>query len=72
MPAASSWNAWRGAMVVRGLEPGQSYRAFYFDPRTGREYPLGTVQATAEGHYTLPKPPIFQDWVVVLERNQTA
>jgi hypothetical protein len=67
MPAVNSWHAWRGAMFVQRLEPGQFYRAFYFDPRTGREYPLGTVQATAEGVYTLPKPPIFQDWVVVLE-----
>ncbi len=67
-PAETSWLAWSGRLAAKGLEPGLTYRGFYFDPKTGREYDLGAVCASTEGDYVLPKPPIFQDWVVVLER----
>lgn len=68
VPATTSWVAWRGELIVKGLEPGLSYRGFYFDPKTGQEHDLGSVAGDSEGDYVLPKPPIFQDWVVVLER----
>ncbi|MGQ9553709.1 MAG: apiosidase-like domain-containing protein [Anaerolineae bacterium] len=66
-PAETSWVAWRSALLLKGLDPGHQYRGFYFDPATGHEYDLGTVTADAQGNYVLPKPPIFQDWVVVVE-----
>ena len=65
--AEVSWSAWRGEMVVKGLEPGSQYGGFYFSPKTGKEHDLGIVAADAQGDYVLPKPPIFQDWVIVLE-----
>ena len=57
-----------GQATVRGLEPGAQYRAFYFDPSAGTEYDQGMVAGDAEGNYQLPKPPIYRDWVFVLER----
>ena len=68
VPAPASWVAWRGQLYVQGIEPGLAYRARYVDPRTGRAHDLGTVEGDAAGQWVLPKPPVFQDWVVVLER----
>jgi hypothetical protein len=67
IPAETSWTAWGGKMVIKGIEPGVNYRAFYFNPKNSKEYDLGTVAVSAQGDYVVPKPPIFQDWVVVLE-----
>jgi hypothetical protein len=68
VPAAEVWTAWRGAMALRELEAGLTYRGFYYDPKTGQEHDIGAVSGDEQGAYVLPKPPIFQDWVVVLER----
>jgi len=53
--------------MLRGLDPG-AWRAFYFDPATGREHPLATVTADDTGSAKLPHGPVFQDWVLVIER----
>jgi hypothetical protein len=57
-----------GRMTIKHLEPNLCYRAFYFDPKTGTEYDVGSVTGDAKGDYMLPRPVIFQDWVAVLER----
>jgi hypothetical protein len=44
---------WSGT-VLRNLEPGVTYRVFYFDPATGRRFDHGTVT------YAGPTPPPFQ------------
>ncbi|MEE4194251.1 MAG: DUF4038 domain-containing protein [Anaerolineae bacterium] len=62
-PANMSWVAWHQEMVVLGLEADVQYQVFYFDPKTGDQYDLGTA---ANSEYVVPKPPIFQDWVLVL------
>jgi hypothetical protein len=67
LPAEMVWQVWRGQARLKQLEPDVSYRAFYFDPKTGEEIGLGTVQGDAQSEWTLPKPPIFQDWVLVVE-----
>ncbi|HUT01003.1 MAG TPA: DUF4038 domain-containing protein [Phycisphaerae bacterium] len=54
--------------VVR-LEGHQQYRAFFWDPRDGREHDLGTVEPDADGAWGIPMQPTLQDWVVVLERQ---
>jgi hypothetical protein len=68
IPAQASWQAWAGRLAVVDLEPGVAYRARYCDPKTGREYDLGAVSQAQPGKYIVPKPPIFQDWVLVVER----
>jgi hypothetical protein len=54
--------------TVKKIEPGVRYRAFYFDPRTGREHPLGTVEPGPEGTWPVPIQPVLEDWVLVLEK----
>ena len=62
-PVNMSWVAWSERLQIIDLEENIQYHAFYFNPKTGKRHDLGTVQ----GHsFTVPKPPIFQDWVVVL------
>jgi hypothetical protein len=66
-PAEASWRAWGGSMFVTQLEEHVPYQAYYFDPKTGSETPLGTAHGGAAGSWRVPKPPVFQDWALVLE-----
>src|SRR2546425_2661713 len=59
------WNSPR----LRNLERGVVYHAFFFNPATGKQYPVGRVTPDAEGAWQPPVLPTFADWVVVLERS---
>ena len=37
------------------IEPGAAYSAFWWDPRTGAEHPLGPVQPNGEGSWRVPR-----------------
>lgn len=52
---------------ITGLEAGVQYRAWYFDPVSGTEVPLGEASGDAEGSWTPPLPPEVHDWVLVME-----
>ncbi|MBN1674223.1 MAG: DUF4038 domain-containing protein [Kiritimatiellae bacterium] len=54
--------------VIKKLEPKAAYTAFYFDPKDAKEYPVGEVKGDTEGNWQIAKPPITQDWVLVLQR----
>jgi hypothetical protein len=56
---------WTGT-VVKGLEPGVGYSAFYFDPATGRRFDQGVIQSTT-GEFKTPELPSPQDWVLVMQ-----
>ena len=58
--------------AIKGLEAGVRYSAFLYSPVDGDEIDLGAVQADADNAWTPPlaRAPIFQDWVVVLEREE--
>jgi len=58
-----------GSALVKGIESDVTYRAFYFDPQKGNEVDLGTVTPNSDGNWQSPSPPIFQDWVLVLEKK---
>jgi hypothetical protein len=53
---------------LKRLEPAVQYRAFFFNPVDGREHEIGQVKANASGDWQSPNPPIFQDWILVLEK----
>ena len=55
-------------ITIKGIESEVTYRAFYFDPKDGSELDLGTVKASDTGDWQPSKPPIFQDWILVIER----
>jgi len=59
-----SWNAPK----MKQLEPGVTYRGLFFNPASGKELEIGKVSADANGDWDIPMPPIFQDWVVVIEK----
>ena len=49
------------------LEPGATYHALRFDPRLGGLEDLGMVTTDENGEWAIPRRPIFQDYVYVLE-----
>jgi hypothetical protein len=60
--------AWKSP-TVKNIEPGVSYRAFYFDPKSGMEHDLGGVTPDSTGSWQPPMAPTFADWVLVLEKK---
>jgi hypothetical protein len=69
IPAEACWELHGGRLRIGQLEPGMPYRATYFDPKRSVEHEIGTVEGDAECCWVPPKPPIFQDWVLVLEHG---
>ncbi len=57
--------AYKGA-TFRNLPQG-SYRAYFFNPASGKETEIGKITPDATGSWVIAKVPIFQDWVIVLE-----
>lgn len=63
------------APIVKEVEKGIRYRAFLSNPTNGEEQELGAVVPDGNGDWALPVGendwrllPIYQDWVLVLER----
>lgn len=54
---------------VKGIESGVKYRAFFFNPATGKEQQIGAVAPDADGNWRVPVFPVLQDWVIVLEKS---
>jgi len=54
--------------AVKNIEPEISYRAFYFDPKSGKEHDLGRVTPDSTGSWQAPMTPVFADWVLVMEK----
>ncbi len=57
----------RYLITVREIEPDAAYRAYCFDPRYGREHDAGPVIPDEQRAWRPSKPPLIQDWVLVLE-----
>ncbi|MDQ2947295.1 MAG: DUF4038 domain-containing protein [Acidobacteriota bacterium] len=53
---------------MKNLEADVRYRAFFFNPASGERTELGGVQTDASGDWIIPAPPIFQDYVLVMEK----
>jgi hypothetical protein len=65
IPSPAAWHP----PTVKNIEPGISYRAFYFDPKSGKEHELGGLQPDSAGSWKLPMAPTFADWVLVMEKK---
>ena len=46
-----------------------SYRAIFFNPTDGVETEIGTITPDGNGSWEIAEVPIFQDWVVLLEKK---
>jgi hypothetical protein len=57
---------WSAPVHLHELEKDVTYRAFFWDPSHGREYPVGLVRGPEP--WRVPQPPIMRDWVLVLEQ----
>ena len=57
--------------TIKNLESRVSYRAFFFDPRTGNEIPIGPVTAGAGGDWQVPILPTMEAWVIVLDKQMS-
>ncbi len=55
--------------TIKSLESGVSYRAYFFDPRTGKEHAIGDVAARLDGSWKSPITPTFEQWILVLEKK---
>ncbi|HET6485551.1 MAG TPA: DUF4038 domain-containing protein [Spirochaetia bacterium] len=60
--------------VVKGIEKGTRYRAYYWNPVNGQQREIGEATADAKGDWPVASgtepwrlPPLYQDWVVVLQ-----
>ncbi len=52
------------------VEPGAHYQAYFFDPRTGADVPIGPVEPAGDGTWLVPRKPSMEDWVLVLEDKE--
>ena len=55
---------WR-PIELRHLDASRRYRVCFFNPITGDYHEAGTINRASA--WRLPKPPVMQDWVVILE-----
>jgi hypothetical protein len=62
--------AWEGGVSIKGIDADREWRGMFFNPKTGDSHVIEAVRPDANGGYLVPSPPIFQDWVVVLEAAQ--
>lgn len=60
--------SWSPPTMIKGLESDIRYTALFFNPKNGREVPLGPVETGSEGTWRVPAPTVMQDWVLLLER----
>jgi len=58
--------------VIGDIESDVTYRAFFFDPTTAREFPLGKVEPNEKGEWAPPSPFMAQDGILVLEREKSS
>ena len=55
------------AVNVKGIDASKKYRAMFVDPKNGKEYSIGTIDLDKDSSWQSPTPPIFQDWLLILE-----
>ncbi len=57
-----------GTISIRKIESDVRYQAFWVNPEDGSRTPIGVVEVDNKGNWKTPRPPIFRDWLVILER----
>ena len=71
LPASCTEPALAGVKGARvSIEPGVTYIASFFNPRTGAEIEIGLVKSDADGKWPVPRMPSMEDWILVLEDRE--
>jgi len=52
---------------LENIEKDVVYEAFFWDPRTGKEYQVGSVVPNQHGQWQIPILPTFEDWILILK-----
>ncbi len=52
------------------IEPGARYRAYFFNPRTGKDIDAGKVTPDQDGFWPAARRPTMDDWVLVLDTER--
>ena len=55
---------------VTHLTPLNYYKAYFWNPKTDKEYPIGSIQSTESGIWEINTFPSMDDWVLVLEKSK--
>ncbi len=58
---------WGTRYRVLGLWPDVGYSAYFVNPLTGEDAPIGQVGPSEAGEWVVPKAPILHDWLLVVE-----
>jgi len=58
---------WRVRFV--GQTPGVEYQATFHNPSTGEQHPVGKVVPNDKGIWPCARPPIYRDYVLIMERS---
>lgn len=61
---------WTPCLVIN-IEPDIAYTAYWFDPLTGADVDIGPVEASEDGAWTAPIPPVCHDWLLVMTNSET-
>ncbi|HEX7434766.1 MAG TPA: DUF4038 domain-containing protein [Anaerolineaceae bacterium] len=60
---------WEKSHILHGLQPGQPYTAFYFNPANGAHQAI-PIEVDAQGDWQVTGPSLGQDMVLVVEKNK--
>ncbi|MBU7004187.1 MAG: DUF4038 domain-containing protein [Theionarchaea archaeon] len=55
---------------IQELSTDGRWMGTYIDPKNGNEYPIGEVEPNEEGMWKMPRPHIFQDWILILKNEK--
>jgi hypothetical protein len=54
--------------TIKKLNPNVTYEALWFNPATGKEFPIGKAAPAPDGTWQPPDPDDMVDWVLVVEK----
>jgi len=64
------WEA--DAFYLNALPKHTLYRAVFLNPRTGKYEEQISRRTDRKGRFKLPLPPTFEDWILVLQQDETS
>jgi len=57
---------------IAHLDSNSHYTAFFWDPQTAKESPIGTIIPNNEGIWEIPPLPTFEDWILIIKSHTSS